>query len=105
MSVVNVKLKVVALHDFPVARQTSTDSFHKQHDDECHNITNLTSRPQELHSQAPMFGPIGPNSRIALSKAFTNTPAAIYRGKGNYTYVLKGFRSFTKPWLTLVARN
>ena len=81
----------------------------KSHDDACRNVTNLTSRislaPRNFVPRHQSLVQTPPNSRIALSKAFTDTSTAIYPRKGTSMYVWKGFGRFTKPWLTLVARN
>ena len=74
-------------------RRGKSGSKRHAYDDARRNVTNLTSRI----SLAPMnFVPrhqslvqtlTAPNSRTALSKAFTDTPTAIYRTKGTYMYV------------------
>ena len=82
----------------------------KRHDDACRNVTNLTSRI----SLAPMnFVPRHQSlvqtalfSRTALSKAFTDTPTAIYRRKGTYMYtcerVSEASRNYGSPLLLAI---
>ena len=69
----------------------------KRHADVCRNVTNLTSRislaPTNFVPRHQSLVQMTLNSRTALSKAFTDTPVAIYRRKGTYMY---SFRSFTK---------
>ena len=66
-------------------------SGRKCHDDACRNVTNLTSRislaPMNFVPRHQSLVQMAPNSRTALSKAFTDTPTAIYRRKGTYMYV------------------
>ena len=80
----------------------------KRHDDACRNVTNLTSRislaPMNFVPRHQCLVQTAPNSRTALSKAFTDTPTAIYRRKGTYMYVWKSFRSFYGSPLLLAIR-
>ena len=65
-------------------------SGRKRNDDACRNVTNLTSRISlSLRNFVPRHQSLvqtAPNSRTALSKAFTDTPTAIYPRKGTYMY-------------------
>ena len=61
-------------------------SGRKCHDDACRNVTNLTSQislgPRNFVPRHQSLAQTAPNSRTALSKAFTDTPTAIYPRKG-----------------------
>ena len=66
-------------------------SGRKRHDDACRNVTNLTSwislGPRNFVPRHQSLVQTAPNSRTALSTAFTDTPTAIYPRKSTYMYV------------------